>query len=156
VQLKSCHSKNFIIREQTKYRKIEILGLNPEVFGQILIDKYHERDIKNQLQLVVDNSRSDVDNSKSQVILRDQIGHEVGPNQSRSMTNLVTKYDQIPSQSCENIEEKSSLEFFRVYLESLRGKMGESFTLSGERDREAHRLKVLKQLEEMKTGRLAL
>jgi len=125
--LKSAYLKKFIVREQTQFKKLEILGLNPEVFGQILIDKYHEKEVKNQLHLAVDNSQNSVDNSKGQVQNLYQVSTEVVPNKYRSCTNQVQKLYQTQPQVVENIEQKIVLESSRVYLESFRGKNFKNF-----------------------------
>lgn len=54
--LKSLEQKTFIIRKPTRSKGLELIGLNPEVFGQILIDKEHEKEKKRHLKLV-DNSK---------------------------------------------------------------------------------------------------
>ena len=128
VQIKSCHEKKFILREQTKYPKLEILGLNPEVFGQILIDKLHEKEIKKQIHLAVDNSQFDGDKSESQVPNQDQLSPKVGPIQLQIMTNQVPNQDQNELQQFENTNEKTSLESSRVYLESFRGENNFNFS----------------------------
>ncbi len=65
--LKSLHAKKYIIREKTRTKDKEILGLNPEVFDQILIDKQHEVSKKRHLSLVVNTHDSSVDNTQNDV-----------------------------------------------------------------------------------------
>jgi hypothetical protein len=65
--LKSLHKKQYIIREKTRTKDREVLGLNPAVFEQILIDKQHETDKKRHLKLAVDNTTSGVDNDGNDV-----------------------------------------------------------------------------------------
>ncbi len=50
--LKSLHTKGYIVREKTRNKDQEILGLNPSVFGQVLADKQHEKEKKRHLRLV--------------------------------------------------------------------------------------------------------
>jgi DNA-binding MarR family transcriptional regulator len=65
--LKSLEKKGYIIREKTRHNDKEILGLNPLVFDQILIDKQHEIARKRHLTLVRNEPESDVDNLDSAV-----------------------------------------------------------------------------------------
>lgn len=60
--LKSLEKKKYIVREKTRNKDAEILGLNPKVFDQILIDKHHEIAKKRHLKLAVDNTGNGVDN----------------------------------------------------------------------------------------------
>ena len=62
--LKSLEKKKFIIRQKTRSKGTEILGLNPEVFGQILIEKHQAVDNKRHLRIAVDNTKGRVDNSE--------------------------------------------------------------------------------------------
>lgn len=50
--LKSLHKKNLITREPTRSKGVEVLGLNPAEFGQILIDSQHALEQKRHLKLV--------------------------------------------------------------------------------------------------------
>ncbi len=153
--LKSSQNKNLIIREKTKSKGKEILGLNPKVFGQILIDSQHEIEKKRHLKMVVDNSQSDVDNFSSEQTNRLRFTNEPFAIHKRIVCDSQTNRLRSSIEPVENIEENSSLDSFRFNLDSFRGQTGESFTLSGEQEREAHKLKVLKQLEDLKAGRLA-
>lgn len=62
--LKSLENKKIILREKTRAKGTEILGLNPEVFGRILISRHEALDKKRHLRIAVDNTRSRVDKSK--------------------------------------------------------------------------------------------
>lgn len=51
--LKSLEKKGYIVREKTKSKGLELIGLNPKIFGgQILSDKQHEKEKKRHLTLV--------------------------------------------------------------------------------------------------------
>jgi hypothetical protein len=65
--VKSLETKKLITREKTKSKGREIIGLNPEFFDQVLIQKYHEMDKRKHLKLAVDNSKNDVDNFEGDV-----------------------------------------------------------------------------------------
>lgn len=64
--LKSLEKKKYIIREKTRRKGTEILGLNPEVFGQILIEKHQTLDKKRHLRIAVDNTKPRGDNSQEE------------------------------------------------------------------------------------------
>jgi hypothetical protein len=55
--LKSLSDKKYIIRTKTHSKDIEILGLNPEIFDQILINKQHEKEKIKRLKIAVDNTK---------------------------------------------------------------------------------------------------
>lgn len=50
--LKSLHTKGYIVREKTINKDVEVIGLNPKFFGQILVEKQHEKEKKRHLTLV--------------------------------------------------------------------------------------------------------
>lgn len=74
VVLKSLQSKNLILRSPTRSTGLDNIGLNPGVFGQILIDSQDEKEKKSYLKLAVDNSRPPVD----------KVGNEVRPEDAPS------------------------------------------------------------------------
>ena len=159
--LKSLEKKQLIIRKPTRSKGLELIGLNPAVFGQILIDKEHQKEKKRHLRLV-DNSEPVVDKVETPTHEACKPTHEVCAVHTRieseAPTNRVlTEYETPP------------LDSFRPNLDSLKGepengaKTGESFTLLGgsrdaerEAKKEAHRKRVMEQVERVNAGVLVL
>lgn len=51
--LKSLEKKKYILREKTKSKGLELIGLNPSIFGgQILAERQYEKEKKRHLRLV--------------------------------------------------------------------------------------------------------
>lgn len=110
VHLKSLHAKELIIRIPTRSKDIQIIGLNPSVFGQILVNSQHEIEQKKHLSLVPS---------------QDQLSPKVGPIKSQTRTKLVPSQDQIASEPIEIIQEKPLLDSYRRNKTVLEGKMDE-------------------------------
>lgn len=128
VTLRSLEKKELIIREKTRSKGLEILGLNPNFFGQVLIDTSHIRETKSHLKLVKNNPNL--------VQKEDKVSPDLGANKSQNRTDQVLNRDQTRSQVIDNKEENLPLESLEG-LNILEGKTEESFTLSGsETDRE--------------------
>lgn len=151
--LKSLEIKKVIFRR--KQRHDLIIGLNEDYFGELLIkrheDALHAR--RNKIKIVVDNSKKECEIHNDFV----ENSHNISVDSTQDLCGIHPQKDIHLS---ENIGESSSLNtFFKDIFKntSLKDskKPGESFTLSGEREQEEHRLKVLRQLEDMKAGKLA-
>lgn len=129
VNLKSLHSKKLIIRKSTRSKGVEILGLNPKIFGQVLPDRQHDAEKKRHLKLVPN---------------QDQASPESGPVKSGNRTYLVPNQDQIEPHVAEIIEEKNALDSFRPNLDSSRlvedEQSEESFTQPEPEDKRDPRL----------------
>lgn len=162
--LKSLHAKNYIIREKTRSKNREVLGLNPSIFSQVLIDKHHEIDKKRHLKLAVDNTKPPVDNSTNE------------SNTERTNGSSDTNESKVPNEQDVHVErtdrscsasqdidttgENPLLDSSRSYLDSLRGQTGnreETNVSQGgtkKRTQEEH-LKLLgEQLKQAQAGRL--
>lgn len=130
VQLKSLQKKNLIVRRSTRSKGLEIIGLNPTEFGQVLIDTQHEIEKKRHLKLAVDNSKKSVDVLNKEVLNKEASSPKSGLICTRFGTSLVPIQDQTDTQNIEIIEEKPLLDSSKTYLESFRtGKT--IFNLSG-------------------------
>jgi len=119
--LKSLQNKKLIIRRPTRSKGLEIIGLNPEIFGQILIDKQDAIERRKHLKLVkpMNDSKNEhpirrSETDESSVSIRRSIGHE--PTDRR--------LDQ--TEELEIIEEKSALDSSRSLLDSSRGQNQEN------------------------------
>lgn len=122
--LKDLHKKNLITREHTRFKGVEVIGLNPEVFGQVLINKHHELEKTRHLKLV--------DNSKPEQTNHLPITNESFVDHKRSVCEPQTKCLQNDDQISDIIDENVLLESSRSILESLKGqKPGELNTLTG-------------------------
>lgn len=98
VLLKNLHTKDIIVREKTKHKKLEMLGLNPNIFGQILSNHQHGIEKKKHLRLVPN---------------QDAVSPKSGLNESQIRTDLVPKRDQIYLQHNDIIDKKSPLDSYR-------------------------------------------
>lgn len=162
--LKSLHTKGYIIREKTRSKNREILGLNPEVFTQILIDKYHEIDKKRHLRIAVDNTKPRMDNSSPESG-PERTDHSVDTNEPLDdheldvqieRTNRSRTDSQVPEVTRENIALDSS----RFQLDLFRGQNGNEETnvsLMGTgpgRTPAEHARMIREQLEMAKAGKL--
>jgi hypothetical protein len=121
VTLKSLTSKKIIIREKTEFKLQETIGLNPDIFGQILIDHQHMLELKKHLSLVVDNS-------ERLVPKEDQRTPEKGLDESRKRTYLVPNRDAYPHQTIEIINEKSPIDLIDTYKSLQMEKAGQNLT----------------------------
>lgn len=155
--LKSLKKKGYITRNPTRSKGLELIGLNKEVFGQILIDKEHNKEMKRVLRLV-HNSASCVDKSKN-------VTHESEvPNtriESESHTNHVAEHTnrvQTDTQVHEITDKKAPLDSFRSILDSFKGeeKGPETFVSFGEekakRTQEEHLRIIRQQIAELQRG----
>ena len=126
--LKDLHGKKLIVRKRTRSKASEILGLNPEKFGQILIDSQHEIEQKRYLKLVpkppVDNPEQTSDNSENGVdnFNSEQTNHLEETNESFAddKQNVCEEQPdrlQTPSQEV-------SLDCLRLIQNTLRGQIG--------------------------------
>lgn len=106
VLLKGLHEKRIIVREKTKYKKLEKIGLNPEMFGQILIDHQEEIRKKKHLKLVPNQNKFSPD---------------LGLDMSKKRNDLVQKKDQISNEDVDIIEENRPIDSFRYTSNSFRG-----------------------------------
>lgn len=113
-----------IIIDEKKYGRLHSIGLNPEFFGQILIDHQHDLDKKKHLSLAVDNSKkteiggpvSDLEDPKSD--LENPVSDLKSPELDLNLSQLFEK-----------IKENVPIDSLRLD-KSLRCENGESFTLS--------------------------
>lgn len=140
--LKSLEDKKYIIREKTRDKGREILGLNPATFGgQVLNDKQHDIEKRRHLKLIPslgDNSQNSGDNSDNQN--QGLQTERVSETNTSFVGNKQTVCDEDTNRLCSETEvpefigEKSSLDSSRFILDSLRGQNGngESCTLKGE------------------------
>lgn len=163
--LKSLEGKKLIIREKSKYVGFNLLGLNPEKFGQILINTQHEAEQKRKLKLIVDNSPSDVDNSASCVDkLIDEhtkcvlATHESCVSNTRNVCDPHTNRVETGQNSLEIIEEKSLLDSSRLILDSFKRRDRNVFPQEmgpediEKRKMELHKQALLIQQQENKNG----
>ena len=118
--VKSLHKKGLIIRKKTNIKTKEILGLNPKVFGQVLIDSYHQVEKKRHLKLVETPTQYLVENKEPTKHLGTT--DESSPTNERFVGDEPTKRREISSQHIEIIEEKNALDSFRSSLDLF--KMG--------------------------------
>lgn len=95
--LKKLTEKGLIHRQHTSFKNLEILGLNPDVFGQILIDSLHKVE-QERIRLVVDNSKNEHTN-------RVVSTHEPCVNHLRSVCDEHTNRVRPDLQASENIEQ---------------------------------------------------
>lgn len=109
VLLKELHDQSLITREPTRYPGREILGLNPESFGQILINHQHEKEKKKHLRLVP---------------IQDQPSPLSGLAKSLKGTHIIPKEDLSLSQDIEIIKESNPLDSYRLD-KSLRCESGD-------------------------------
>ncbi len=145
--LKSLHKKNLIIRESTRYRGLEVLGLNPVEFGQILIDSQHAVEKKKHLKLAVDNSQNTVDIVEEEPTNHTSITDKSSVNHHQNVGSEQINCRQTDSQPQVIIDEKPLLDSSRLILESFRGR--KRFNLSqgemGSEDIERRRQFLLDQ-----------
>lgn len=123
--LKRLHQLKLIVREPTRFKGLEVIGLNPEVFGQILINTQHESETKRSLKCVVNNSARKL---PKQALTANE---GKGCNSSSERVEQTVRLENV-FQSNEIIEEKPLLDSFRSNLDSFREKrqkQKESFTL---------------------------
>lgn len=99
VYLKSLEKKKLIIRKKTRSRGLEILGLNTDIFGQLLIDSQLKEDQERHLKLVVDNSKKAVDKLKQKLPKQDLPSPKLGPDSSYYRSEQVLNQDQIEHKS---------------------------------------------------------
>ena len=139
--LKSLEKKGFIIREKTRSKDREILGLNPKVFTQILIDRHHERDKKRHLSIAVDNTKPAVDNpdpdQNTSQTMHMSTTHESYVEDIQSVCEEQTERLFSESQVPEIRPENLALDSSRSLLDSSRGQIGnkETNVSFGERER---------------------
>lgn len=140
--LKSLHSKGYILRDKTRSKNREILGLNPEVFSQILIDRHHEVDKKRHLRVAVDNTKQGVDNSADGSSAQPTDRHLNTDGSSGDHRQIVTHpptdHRLTQTQVSENKDENPALYSSRsIYISSI-GQNGneETHVSQGERKRE--------------------
>jgi hypothetical protein len=115
--LKSLDSKSYIIREKTRSKGLEVLGLNPDVFTQILTDRQHEEERRRNLRLAVDNTKNpepepkveDQKQDQEQEQILNQTGTDSVPIQDTNCTNQDQNVNQTPSQVPEIIDGRPSL-----------------------------------------------
>lgn len=135
--LKSLHTKGIITREKTRSKNKELIGLNPEMMGQILTNHLHEEERKRHLKLAVNNSVIDVDNFKNERTNREAATNESCAVNFQTVRADSTNRAQSDSQSSVIIEEKPLLDSSRLILDSSRGKNPiQSFTLLEKSDAE--------------------
>lgn len=115
VQLKSLEAKNLIIRQKTRSKGLEIIGLNPAEFGQILIDSQHALETKKHLKMVVNNSPNIVNIPEDNVPNENEFSPESGPINSQIETDLGPNQDQTQLQITDIKEEKPLLDSFRPF-----------------------------------------
>ncbi len=130
IALKSIQQKGFILRHPTRSKLKENIGLNPDVFGQLLINKMQDREKTKHLKLV-HNSPKHVDNFSE----KDTQKGEPKPDPGRVATLLRGALDPkrvgIDSQVPETTQEKVVLECIRVNKSVLEEKSESVSTLSG-------------------------
>ena len=163
VHLKSLEKKNYIVREKTRSKGREVLGLNPKVFGQILPDQQHERERRRHLKLV-DNNPNGVDNSGSpdqpEVQNEDDSDPESGHPESLIGTSSETIQDQSQLQVSETVNENSPLDSSRFNLDIFRGqKQNQETNVSilgsgTKRTPEEHARLIREQIQQAKEGKL--
>lgn len=135
--LKSLHKKNLITREPTRSKGRDIMGLNPEVFGQILIDTQHEVEKRRHLKLVpkADNPRPTPPVDKSKLRgdnFPEQHTDRVAPNTEPWGENPQSSGETHMNRG-EIEHEKSPLDSSRLKIDTLRGQPGKvSLTFPGE------------------------
>lgn len=127
-----------IITDEKKYGRLHSIGLNPEFFGQILIDHQHDLDKKKHLSLAVDNSKKteiggpvlDLEDPKSD--LESPVSDLKSSEPDLSLPQLFEK-----------IEENVPIDSFRSHR-SLRRKTGESLTFKKIETMTAHEVEARK------------
>jgi hypothetical protein len=112
--LKSLDKKGVITREKTRFKNAEIIGLNPRMMGQILIDKLHDDETKRMGLRVV------VDNSKDKPTIHPGTTDESSVNHVRSVGSQRTDRPESITQTHEIIDENSLLDSYRLNLDSSR------------------------------------
>lgn len=152
--LKSLKLKNLIIREESEYKGHEILGLNEEVFGQLLIDSQEEihnkRNHRNHLQ-VISTPQNELTKAESHTFDSEDPS-------LRTVSSALTDHKQNGLQPIEIIEEKTPLDSFRSFLDSSKGGIFKNFRGNGIKfnqkedmtpDQIQQRIKFLKSQAEM-------
>lgn len=153
VHLKSLEKKKYIIREKTRSKGREVIGLNPVVFGQILPDQQHERERRRHLR-VVDNSS---DPGATEVQNQEGKDPESGYEESRIRTELDTFEDQNNHQVPEITRENLSLDSSRFNLDVFRGQNKRDKSLGGDknkRSQQEHLQLIKEQIALAKQGKL--
>lgn len=124
--LKSLQAKDLIVREATRSKGREILGLNPDVFGQVLIDKSHLEERIRHLKLVpkppVDKSEDGGDNSKTEQTNRMSETNESFANNTQNVCDSPTNRLHSEAQPVETTNEKPLLDPVRE-LDSSKGQI---------------------------------
>lgn len=105
--LKQLHKKGLIIRKPTKYAKREILGLNPKVFGQVLINHQHETEKRKHLKLL------------PQLTKQESTTYEAGVNDLQSVSQSLTDHKLKLDQPIEIIKENRPIDSYRSLQISL-------------------------------------
>lgn len=106
LMLKQLANKKIIIRKPTKYPGLEILGLNPEFFGQVLIDHQNALEKNRSLKIVVDNSQDKLTDHK-------EITYEPKASNLRTVSDQLTNSKLLSTQPIENIEQNFPLDSYR-------------------------------------------
>jgi DNA-binding MarR family transcriptional regulator len=94
--LKILEAKGIITRQETPHARIEILGLNEEMFGQVLINSLQEK-VDQKLRLVVDNHQMTVPDRSQSGPNRSQPDpnrSQSGPDESQSGMQVVEIIDE--------------------------------------------------------------
>jgi hypothetical protein len=104
--LKELDKKELIVRKSTRYPRREVLGLNPKLFGQVLTNHQTDLEKKRHLKIVVDNSQNELTKCEPRT-------HEVGANNSRSVSEQLTKCVLNQPQVNEIIDKKFPSDSYR-------------------------------------------
>lgn len=122
--LKDLEEKKVIVREPTRYPKREVLGLNPEMFGQILTETQTQKE-KFRLRSVPTGKPTGSEKPSEDVGREsDSLGRESDID-SRESDSGSRDSDQNKNQPPENKKENSPLDPLDSFR-SLRGKTGDS------------------------------
>lgn len=109
--LKSLEKKGLIIRKPTRLTGKEIIGLNPDVFGQLLIDKHDAVERRKSMHTIRGGR---VDNSHSEPTVHESSTHEACVKDPQTVSDPPTNRECFHSQTPEIIEEKTPLDSFRL------------------------------------------
>lgn len=128
--VKDLEALKIIIRKPTRYRGREILGLNPELFGQVLTD--HQNDLEKRRHLRVVPISSPPDPKPTEGVGRDSDStSRESDHSSRDSDSGSRESDTNAAQQSENKQEKTPLDPLDSF-KSLRGENGDSDSRSPE------------------------